>query len=84
MADDASTLEFVGRVAMKWLEDFADNPKHGSYMEAVADLTTLILGGAIEAAGLAAEEGPGARGSAGIGPGAMGVQDSLADEAQAG
>ncbi|HEY3573606.1 MAG TPA: hypothetical protein VGK98_07250 [Arthrobacter sp.] len=79
MADDTSTMEFVGRVAMKWLEDFADNPKHGSYMEAVADLTTLILGGAIDAAGLMAEEG-----SAVIGAGIIGRQDALDDEAQAG
>lgn len=74
MADDASTMEFVGRVALKWLEDFADNPKHGSYMEAVADLTTLILGGAIEAAGLVAEEGSGV----------IGLPDELEEEAQAG
>jgi hypothetical protein len=79
MADDTSTMEFVGRVAMKWLEDFADNPKHGSYMEAVADLTTLILGGAIDAAGLMAEVG-----SAVIGAGIIGRQDALDDEAQAG
>lgn len=76
MADDASTMEFVGRVAMKWLEDFADNPKHGSYMEAVADLTTLILGGAVEAAGLMGEEGSGILGS-----GITGRQDELEEEA---
>ncbi|MFC9351971.1 hypothetical protein [Arthrobacter sp. NPDC057013] len=79
MADDTSTMEFVGRVAMKWLEDFADNPKHGSYMEAVADLTALILGGAIDAAGLLAEEGAGV-----VGAGIIGRQDALDDEAQAG
>jgi hypothetical protein len=74
MADDASTMEFVGRVAMKWLEDFADNPKRGSYMEAVADLSTLILGGVIEAAGLSNEESGGA----------LRLEDELQDEAQAG
>jgi hypothetical protein len=79
MADDTSTMEFVGRVAMKWLEDFADNPKHGSYMEAVADLTTLILGGAIDAAGLLAEEGTGV-----VAAGISGRQDGFDDEAQAG
>lgn len=79
MADDTSTMEFVGRVAMKWLEDFADNPKHGSYMEAVADLTTLILGGAIDAAGLMADEG-----AAVVGAGIIGRQDGLDDSAQAG
>ena len=76
MADDASTMEFVGRVAMKWLEDFADNPKHGSYMEAVADLTSLILGGAVEAAGLMGEEGSGILGS-----GITGREDELEEEA---
>ncbi|MGN7250508.1 MULTISPECIES: hypothetical protein [unclassified Arthrobacter] len=74
MSSEASTMEFVGQVAMKWLEDFADNPKHGSYMEAVADLTTLILGGAIEAAGLVGEEGAGV----------IGFPDELEEEAQAG
>ncbi|MFE4834736.1 hypothetical protein ACFRAU_08640 [Arthrobacter sp. NPDC056691] len=79
MADDTRTMEFVGRVAMKWLEDFADNPKRGSYMEAVADLTALILGGAIDAAELVAEEGAGVSGS-----GISGRQDGLENEAQAG
>ncbi|MFF2318475.1 hypothetical protein ACFVTE_19685 [Arthrobacter sp. NPDC058097] len=79
MADDASTMEFVGRVAMKWLEDFADHPKRGSYMEAVADLSTLILGGAIDAAALVAGEDSGV-----IGSGTIGRQDALDDEAQAG
>ena len=74
MADDTSTMEFVGSVAMKWLEDFADNPKRGSYMEAVADLSTLILGGAIEAAGLVDEEGAGA----------LSRQEELEKEARAG
>ncbi|MDQ0867356.1 hypothetical protein [Arthrobacter globiformis] len=74
MADDTRTMEFVGRVAMKWLEDFADNPKRGSYMEAVADLTALILGGATEAAGLVGEEGAGV----------TGLPGALEDEAQAG
>ena len=84
MTHDASTMEFVGRVAMKWLEDFADNPKHGSYMEAVADLTTLILGGATEAAGSKAEKS-----SAIIGAGVIysrvivGGEDELDDKAQA-
>lgn len=56
MASEERTMEFVGRMAMKWLEDCAENPKHGSYMEAVADLTTRILGGAIEAAGYLTDE----------------------------
>ena len=76
MADDASTMEFVGRVTMKWLENFADNPKHGSYMEAVADLTSLILGGAVEAAGLMGEENSGILRS-----GITGRQDELEEEA---
>ena len=79
MADDTSTMEFVGRVAMRWLEDFADNPRHGSYVEAVADLTALILGGAIDAAGLRADEGAGV-----LGAGSIGRQDELENEAQAG
>ncbi|WP_314195779.1 hypothetical protein [uncultured Arthrobacter sp.] len=56
MSSEASTMEFVGRVAMTWIEDYAENPKPGSYMEAVADLTTRILGGAVEASGLASDE----------------------------
>jgi hypothetical protein len=44
---------------MKWLEDCAVNPKNGSYMEAVADLTGRIIGGAIEAAGYGPKEDPG-------------------------
>lgn len=56
MSGEASTMEFVGRVAMTWLEDYAENPKPGSYMEAVADLTARILGGAVEAAQLAGAE----------------------------
>jgi hypothetical protein len=56
MSSEASTMEFVGRVAMTWIEDYAENPKPGSYMEAVADLTTRILGGAVEASRLASDE----------------------------
>lgn len=50
MTDEAIAMDLVGRVAMKWLQDYAENPKHGSYMEAVADLSALILAGAVEAA----------------------------------
>jgi hypothetical protein len=50
MTDEANAMDFVGRVAMKWLQDYAENPKHGSYMEAIADLTALILAGAVETA----------------------------------
>lgn len=59
MEDQANTLEFIGQVTMKWLEDCAVNPKNGSYMEAVADLTGRIIGGAVEAAGYGPKEDPG-------------------------
>lgn len=58
MSDQEGTLEFIGLVAMTWLEDCAENPKKGSYMEAVADLSARVIGGAIEAAGLGPKEVP--------------------------
>lgn len=59
MQDQEGTLESIGRVAMKWLEDSAGNPKNGSYMEAVADLTGQVVRGALEAAGHGPREAPG-------------------------
>lgn len=64
MTDEANAMDFVGRVAMKWLQDYAENPKHGSYMEAIADLTALILAGAVETATRSGSGKPGVSDSA--------------------
>jgi hypothetical protein len=56
MANQESALELTGQVAMGWLMDCADDPKRGTYMEAVADLTGRVVQGAIAAASAAERE----------------------------
>jgi hypothetical protein len=50
MAEQENVLEIIGRVTTIFLSDFNEEPKDGSYADAVTDLANRIASQLVEAA----------------------------------
>ncbi|MEN3343633.1 MAG: hypothetical protein V7635_209 [Arthrobacter sp.] len=50
MAEQGNVLEIIGRVTTIFLSDFNEEPKDGSYLDAVTDLANRIASELMEAA----------------------------------